>query len=619
MVELDLPVDVADWLAENSTEKDIQQTVQRLSKRNYLRRAANIVNSARWSSSSALNRHRLLRALLNGKLYDRCAEICTSIVNEADIATNHPKIEHMAAHTLGLIQQYRVGSEFLARAPRPASPKGLVIFYNVQNPIVSGLMVPLAFELSKQGYPSVAAVASTITTPATGIQAFDDLSGCIAPDGQSFVDETFPDHLRHDWKVDWRAGVAEVNGINYFAYLHERVAQKARRYTVDIAEDPASSQYFAVLLKQSDVALTLCEKLLKIAEEGLPIRIGLMDSHFAPAGIIRQWCYEVGAKHNIHVVAMGVSYENYFSNLSTSVAGTLVIDDMTAQPELRAPVLGGAYRFKQFLAEHPKMAEGPDETVLSWITQNRSLSEDGSEERQAIIKRIRDVRSRGRKVFLSMGKVSIDFAAPGDRGLAHSDFIDWMSHLITSVGKSDNLLLIKPHPHELRKEIVVNGVQMLRDLIPKDLPDNVIFLPHSAFNSHEIADDIDAVLLWNGMGTVEFPILGVPVVPASIWNQHDYPVGTEILQTRSDYEDLLSGRRDIHVSSTVRNLCAGYLRFLRSEFLGIPFRYVRRAAVNAYIGPPTLYEEDLSKLREEGDPHVERAVARFFEFSDATR
>jgi capsular polysaccharide export protein len=618
MVELDLPSDIADWLAENSTEKDVQQTVQRLGKQNSLRRAANIVNSARWTRSTAQHRHRVLRTLLNGGLYDRSAEVCTSLLNEADIGS-HPKIEHAAGHTLGLIQQFRVGSEFLARAPRPTSPKGLVVFYNVQNPIVSGLMVPLAFELSRQGYPSVAAVTATITTPPTGISEFDELSGSIAPDGQSFVDETSSDHLRHNWKIDWQAGVAEVDGINYFAYLHERVAQKARKYTIDIADDPDSSRYFAVLLRQSDVALTLCEKLLKLSEIGLPIRIGLMDSHFAPAGIIRQWCYEVGARHGIHIVAMGVSYENYFSNLTTSEAGTLVIDDMTAQPNLRAPVLGGAYRFKQFLAENPHMAEDADETVLSWITQNRSLSEDGSEDRQAIIKRIREVRSKGRKVFLSMGKVSIDFAAPGDRGLAHSDFIDWMSHLIASVSKTDNLLLIKPHPHELRKEIVVNGVQMLRDLIPKDLPDNVIFLPHSAFNSHEMASDIDAVFLWNGMGTVEFPILGVPAVPASIWNEHDYPVGTEVLKTRKEYEQFLSGKRQIAVTPELRKLCAGYLRFLRSDNQGIPFRYLRRAAVNAYVGPPILYEEDLDRLEKYGDPYVERAAQRFFWFTRTNR
>jgi len=614
MLELNLPSSVADWLAKMSTEKDIRKTAQWLGEQNSLSRAANILNSGLWADSSILHRYRLSRVLLHGGAFARSAEMCTSLLNDPDIDA-HPKIKHAARHTLGLIEQYQIGSAFLAKSSRPTRPKGFVLFYNVRNPTVSGLMVPLAYQLAIQGYASAAAVTATITVPPTGIKEFDDLSGCIAPDGQSFLDETPGERLRHKWRIDWSAGIAEVDGINYFAYLHERVAQQARKYTVNIDEDAASARYFAKLLKESDVALSLCERLLDLSRIGLPIRVCLMDSHFAPAGIIRQWCYEVGVRHSIHVVAMGVSYENYFSNLRTSEASTLVIDDLTAQPNLRAPFLGGEYRFKQFLAQNPTMADQADETVLSWITQNRSLTEGGSEERRSIITRIRDARAAGRKVFLAMGKVSIDFAAPGDKGWAHSDFIDWINHLIFAASKTENLLLIKPHPHELRKEIVVNGVQMLRDLVPKELPDNVIFLPHAAFNSCELANDIDAVLLWNGMGTVEFPILGVPVVPASIWNQHDYPVGTEVLKTREEYEEFLSGARRIAVSPNVQRLCAGYLRFLRSDTLGIPFRYVRRAAVNAYVGPPTLYPEDLHKLEKYGDPHAERAANRFFEFS----
>lgn len=476
-------------------------------------------------------------------------------------------------------------------------------------------MVPLAYNLAKGGYASCAVVHSTMSSPRCGVDEFDKLAGCIAPDGQSFMDEIRTEKLDNNWNIDWSAGIAEAEGINFFAYLHERVAQQARKYSVDIGEDEVSAKYFTTLLKMSDVALSLCKKLRNLSSLGLPIRVAVMDSHFAPSGIIRQWCYAEGYKYDIHAVAMGVSYENYFSNLSTAEAGTLVIDDMTAQPELRAPVLGGRHRFRQFLSERPEMAEPADAVVLSWINQNRSLTEANSEVRSSILERIKEARSKGNKVFMAMGKVSIDFAAPGDRGFAHTDFIDWINHLIESVSQTDNILLIKPHPHELRKEIVVNGVQMLRELVPEDLADNVVFLPHSAFNSYELASYLDAVLLWNGMGTVEFPILGVPVVPASTWNPHDYPVGTEILQTRTEYEELLSGEREISVSPTVKNLCAAYLRFLRSEFLGIPFRYVRRAAVNAYIGPPTLYEEDLNRLRDEGDLHVERAAARFFEFA----
>ena len=57
------------------------------------------------------------------------------------------------------------------------------------------------------------------------------------------------------------------------------------------------------------------------------------------------------------------------------------------------------------------------------------------------------------------------------------------------------------------------------------------------------------------------------------------------------------------------------LRLMRSDFVAIPYTYVRRAATNLGFPAPVLDVAMLTRMAEEPDPYVERAASRFFEFA----
>jgi len=489
-------------------------------------------------------------------------------------------------------------------------PKGLVVVYNIKHLPLTGIMVPIAWQLLQNGYGVCFAEADTIIPPKTGISAFDRLNGSVSKGGGKFENDAEP--KRHqDWVVNWRERVVSCGGVNYFSYFHERIAQKLRRYSADIDGDPDARSLFNELLTMSDVTLTFCER-LATAAKGKPTRIAIMDSHFAPWGIIREWCARVGMEKNIHAVALSAAYENYFSNLGTHVASSLSVENMTAQPNVRAPFLGGARRFEQYLVSHPETLSF-DPEVLAWVAQNRSRSDPSSEMTKAIGSSISAAKSSGGKVFVALGKVTVDFAAPGDSGLAHSDFVHWINDLIEKVVGTKNLLLIKPHPHELRAEIVGSGVQMLRDLVPAKLPENVVFLPHDAYSTHEVAPLADAAFVWNGTASVEFPVLGVPVFQASKWGIMDYPINGPKLLTSEAYREVLSGGTIPTFDEETRKRAFAFIRFMQSDDVAIPYRYVRRAAVNQSVGKNVLYPEDIERLTRHGDPYVAKAASRFFE------
>ena len=561
-------------------------------------------------------RRRVARTLLQGGQHESALLVLRELLAIHDADPGDPELRARDVRAVEVAQFYVDANQHARSIPPPATDEatGFVVVYNVQHAVLTGLMVPLLGSMAARGYAATAVTVGTLKFPRSGYRRLNALQWSVAPDGKRFV-WMRRERLAHEWTVDWAARQVVAEGINYFDYFQERLAQKARRYRADVQNDPESAKRFNTLLHQADVALSICERLLLLAAHGKPIRIVIMDSHFAPQGIIREWCTRVGRHHGIHAVVLGVGYENYYSNLGSIEATTVAVEDMTAQPELRQPFLGGIHRMRATLEVEPRLDQEPDEEVMAWICQDRSAVGTPSETRQVVEERVREVQARGKKVFVALGKVSVDFAAPGDRGFAHRDFVDWINHLVTAVAGTGNLLVVKPHPHEIRQEIVVDGVQLMRDLLPTGLPDEVVYLEHHSFNAHELAAFADVVFLWNGTASLEFSVLGVPVVAASIWAGRDYPVGLHTLVTREEFEQVLSGERELTASGDARRASATLLRLMRSEHVAIPYPYLRRAATNLAVGAPRLDVDRLSDLSHRPDPYVERVLSRFFEFA----
>ncbi len=606
------------WLSESAPPDKVIPVALQISKRGHHDFAAAILAGVDYQDASLDLKRSVGRALDHGGQHELAISVFRDLIASGD-RTREEYTEEMRvrdAHRLGLAELHLAANKLVAEVPCPTGRnlKGFVVIYNVDKVVLTGLMVPLVGPLMQQGFAVAAVTRGNLKTQPCGIPDFDNLQGSVAPDGKSLNEQ--PRHiLSQEWRVDWESGIVEAGGINYFPYFQERLSQRARRYKANILNDPESAERFVAQQLKADVALTTCGKVLTLAKYKKPIRIAVMDSHFSPQGIIREWCDQVGRTHGIHTVALSVGYENYFSNLTTLEATTLAVEDLTAQPELRQPFLGGPHRLKVALRENSGLATEPDDEVMSWVCQNRSKVGESSQARDYVLATAHEVHLRGGKVFVALGKVSIDFAAPGDRGFAHADFVSWINHLIQAVTGTDNLLLIKPHPHELREEIVVEGVQLLRELVVPVLPRNVLFLEHDSFNTHELADVVDAAFLWNGTAALEFSVLGVPVVPASIWAVRDYPVGLQVLRSREEYEEALQGKRVLPLADGVKRRAAMFLRLMRSDHVAMPYKYFRRAATNMKIGTPVFHLDSLLELESTPDPYVERALLRFFEFS----
>lgn len=502
---------------------------------------------------------------------------------------------------------------YLSSIVQPTEPLGYLLAFPLNNRVTTGLFTPIAIELARQGFAVASVFAATM--PRSHFRELAKISAAVRQSGMSLTNEPYRHRSLHNrWEIDLANRSVSCEGINYFTFFADRLGKLSNSYDLNLA-DPNLYSAFEALLQRSDVALTVCKRILKLARLGKPIRLVAMDTHFAPAGIVRKWCEEIGTKHGIELVALSISYENYYSNLTTLEAKTISVENLTARPDLRHPLFGGRKRFDDYIARHPDACVAKEE-ALSYIKVNRSRTEEADPVlRSDVIAKIEDVRRSGGKVFAALGKVLIDFAAPYDHGRVFSEFADWIRFLANEVASTDNLLIIKPHPHEKRSEIAVPGVQTLRDLLSKQLPDNVVFLDHAAFNSYELADLVDLTFVWNGTAYTEFPVLGKPIIAESIWAERDYPLNGRTLVSRAEYSSIIRGELDISISDDTVRRATAFIQFMKCSEVAIPFGYVRRAGTNQSIGSISFIESDMKALRKRSNSNLQLAASRFFERS----
>lgn len=182
---------------------------------------------------------------------------------------------------------YRYHSEQMSEFQND-DPRGYVIICDHGGPVISGLMVPLGYELRKQGYAVCSAVAGRM--PDTPDPHLASVSGRMRTDGRSFVDQP-SNHLglNNDWTIDWKNQIIAADGINHFSTFHESMTKVARGHDPDLT-NPAQKNAFDGLMRRADMMLTICKRAEQIAvSSGKPIRMATIDTHFAPWGIVRRW------------------------------------------------------------------------------------------------------------------------------------------------------------------------------------------------------------------------------------------------------------------------------------------------------------------------------------------
>jgi hypothetical protein len=193
------------WISETAPPERVIPVCLLLSKNGYYDLAAAILAGMDHRDASVEPRRSISRALDDGGQHELAVSLFNDLIStqEHDSEYTH-QMRVRDTRRLGLAELHLTANTYVEKVPPPtvAGPKGFVLMYNVGNPVLTGLMVPLVQPLMEQGYGLAAATMGTLRTPLSGNSDFDSLQGCIAPDGKSFVGGRRL-KLSHKWRIDW--------------------------------------------------------------------------------------------------------------------------------------------------------------------------------------------------------------------------------------------------------------------------------------------------------------------------------------------------------------------------------------------------------------------------------
>lgn len=501
-------------------------------------------------------------------------------------------------------------SQILASVPQPKLPKGVIFLgsWGCLNTI--SMTVPVLLELKRRGYAVIQLDEGMIENEPTGIEWIDKHAGIVNRTVHS--DFNVLQGLKNEWVVNWPEKRVEAEGINFYQGIFEILTQKLRAFNFDI-NDPNVFKWFRSYLVRCDQAVSACVAIKRdVMARGMPVRFINAGSHSAPFSVYRSFALKHTEHHDVGFIHMGPAYENYYSNLKSKVATTVSLDNLTKYPLYRLPFLARPDRFEEWL-QQDGLYDRYRADIDHFLNHNRvgRLADNTahSQYEEILIK----AKQAGRKVIGVYGKILCDMAVPFDGGNGHENIADWLRHTVETARMTSNLVVLKPHPHELRPEIARDLNEHWLDLIDDmDIPENVLILPHTGFNNQDLIKYLDLAILWNGTSSLELCAQGVPVVMASYFGKHDYPIDLIYPESRRHYESIMCGIEWERPDQQKMERAALLLKYMGTEEVCVPFKYSHRPITNDPVGVPYWHMNEIEKYLQNGDPHISRLADKVF-------
>jgi hypothetical protein len=491
--------------------------------------------------------------------------------------------------------------------PQPKAPQGVIFL--APRGIVQMRLYPLVvlMEMKKRGWAVIPLTKGALPLEPTGIAEIDRFLGCMTLDGQ--IDRKVAEHFPEvsGFEADVVHGRLRWNDLNLDHVVWEDAAINRRRYNVDYT-CPSLRSVLGRLARWTKIHCAVIETAKStIVEKGMRCGFVILQQSRLPDAVVNFRLQEVGDPDNFFCVLTANGYENYFLNFSSAVSTRTALRNITRHPETRAASFPLPEEFEAFYrANHARVPEML-RSVQDIARIRRSTGEQAEHppEAQACRERIVEWRKRGGKVACLFGKVVCDSGVPFDGGPAHSSMKDWLNHAIESVRGSDTLLLIKPHPHEMRNEIGVFLTERFLDLIEADLPDNVLLLGHRWFDIHDLEGLIDLGVVYNGTSAAELGVLGIPSLLSSHFAPTDYPIGHVLPQSRDHFRKLLRFEERAIAVPDLQERAAAWLTLMSTGGASRDYRYHARPITNKIVYPPWWFVEDIERYTAQGDPNIE--------------
>lgn len=502
---------------------------------------------------------------------------------------------------ISIYQHYLESAAIVNKAPTVRNPKGIIFFGNYGT-FFSGILPVVLYSLRKRGYGVWPIFSNHIPL---NVPFFHPL----AKFAYALPHTSGPLQLK--WTLDYANKRMEAVGVNFYDCFFEAITILVRRYEFDW-ESPDIQRQFRRLLKRTDSAVAWIHDLCGTLE-GMkkPPKVAVM-SQFAynlPESALRVYLAKKG-RGLVHFVYYK-NVANYDlvhsrSDISTRVSGL----DMTLWPDCRLSFLPARSRFDSWYEQRKDSPEF--RAALEQIQQD--LLSGVTEVHSDTLDYLREQKAQGKRIICCIGRMLFDQAEHKPGGPAHGDISDWLRHSVEIAASNPGIIvLIRPHPHESNPTAAVRARQTMRDVLPRELPPNVLYVDPLEMTVQSLIGIMDLAVIWLGTAAWELSALGIPCAVMSHSGYDQVPFQALFPNSREEYVRLLTTQTLSRPDEETRLRGAACLHYVKTANQTRPYPYSFVRGSNSFRTVPWYRKDLVKKFMAEGDENIDFVVNQIIE------
>lgn len=505
------------------------------------------------------------------------------------------------ANDISICRYYLDCAGIINKAPTIRHPKG-IIFFGHYGTFFSAILPVVLYALRKRGYAVWPMYSNHIPL---NVPVFHPL----AKFAYALPHNSGPIQL--EWTIDYEHKRIEAVGVNFYECFFEAITILVRRYEFDW-ESPDIQRQFRRLLKKTDSTVAwvhnLCCKLRGMSK---PPKVAVMSifAYNLPESALRVYLSQKG-QGLVHFIyyrhASNYDLVHSRSDISTRIAGL----DMTLWPDCRLSFLPARRRFNPWYEQRKNSPQ-----FLAELEQIRKdLLAGVIEQHNDMLDYLREQKAQGKRIICCIGRLLFDQAEHKPGGPAHADIRDWLCHTVEIAASNPNIIvLIRPHPHESNPVAAVRSRQTLRDVLPRELPPNVLYVDPLEMTVQSLIGIMDLAVIWLGTAAWELSALGIPCAVMSNSGYDQVPFNAIFPQSREEYVRLLTTEAMPKLDEDTRLRGAACLHYVKNANMTRPYPYAFVRANNAFRTVPWFRKELIKKYMAEGDENIDFVVDQITE------
>ena len=424
------------------------------------------------------------------------------------------------------------------------------------------LYLLLGAELAKRGYPCYYLFADPVLAQHIPALVVDGrvlgYSISEASERRTYESSVFRTPS-YEWDTDFKNERACVDGVNLYPEILCTLRALQQRYNLDL--DAAETQaMLRDLIASCDTMMAYFNCLHEVAlRDRKQVIVCGWETNYVPSSVFAKLCALKEPGGCVRYLDLNRGYMHYF-NKNARLSSYVAFADLT-----RRNVSSRMIVSREQLEEMPlgrsslRRARRFMRAALKKKTHCQRW-----EERKEVLGLTKDCRRRGNRVYVLFAHLFYDTGVM-ETSRSFADMTDWILATIDYFRATNDLLLLKPHPAEIRLDSPrKNPTETLASLTEGKIDArNMRVLHPFTFGICDLAPHTSVGLIWRSSVAIELTYLGVPCVIAGNAPYRDLDL--HYSSSRQDYFRLVGCPEKPVVTKEQVNQVMRYIQCLRDK------------------------------------------------------